>query len=302
MEVLEMSALVPMAELGIEIVDRPAEANVLVVTGGANLKSRLELENAYREIREPRVVIAVGACAATMGIFKGGYAMMGPIDAIIPVNLYIMGCPPRPQVIINALADAFHLNSTDLDALLQTPEGFRGDPHVDHSKCMGCGACVHVCPADAIDLLDRASERVVRFTRQDCIYCASCADVCPSQAVALDYREKPWFRHREASRSEATLTLETCLVCGAPYAPRDQMRWALTKIDETLRMDEAVRAKLRRSVGVCTTCRRTSIAEVRRAKIILASLATQAHARRSAASGEPATPRPHEKGADAVEG
>jgi ech hydrogenase subunit C len=79
-EVLEATALVSLAELGIEIAERPDDANLLVVTGGANVKSKRELEIAYNAIQAPKTVVAVGSCAATMGIFKGGYAMAGPID------------------------------------------------------------------------------------------------------------------------------------------------------------------------------------------------------------------------------
>jgi len=76
-----------MADLGIEVVDKPAEANVLLVTGGSNLKSKRELESTYGALREPRTVVAVGSCAATMGIFKGGYAMTGPIDSIVGAHV-----------------------------------------------------------------------------------------------------------------------------------------------------------------------------------------------------------------------
>ena len=136
-EVLEASTLVSLGELGIEIAERPEDANLLVVTGGSNLKSKRELETAYGAMQAPKSVVAVGSCAATMGIFKGGYSMTGPIDTIIPVNLYIMGCPPRPQAILGALAEALQLKVEGLTGLLRTPEGFRGNPHVDQDKCIG---------------------------------------------------------------------------------------------------------------------------------------------------------------------
>lgn len=272
-EILEISALVPMAELGIEIVERPAEASVLLVTGGSNLKSKRELQSVYGALREPRTVVAVGSCAATMGIFKGGYAMAGPIDAIIPVDLYIMGCPPRPQVILGALADALQLQVEGLGALLRTPRGFRGDPHVDREKCVGCGACAHVCPADAIEIVGDGTERLVRFMRKDCIFCGSCQDVCPSEAVELRVGEKAWFQAKEASTSEARLALRACLLCGAPYAPDAQLNWALRRADEKLALGADHRSDVQRSLNICPQCRRTSISEVRAAKRILVSLA-----------------------------
>jgi Ni,Fe-hydrogenase III small subunit/Fe-S-cluster-containing hydrogenase component 2 len=277
-EVLEISALVPMAELGIEIVDRPEDANVLLVTGGANLKSKRALESAYSAIREPRTVVAVGSCAATMGIFKGGYSMAGPIDAIIPVDVYIMGCPPRPQVILGGLADTLHVKVEGIEALLRTPPGFRGDPHVDQEKCVGCGACAHVCPADAIEFVANGSERLVRFLRKDCIFCASCQDVCPSEAVELRAGDNAWLQGKEASTSEARLPLRACFLCGAPYVPDAQLNWALRRVDEKLELGAADRSRWQRSLNICMSCRRKSIGEVREAKRILAALATRASA------------------------
>ncbi len=275
-ELLEMSALFPLAEAGVEIVEAPTEANVLLVTGGANLKSGQELAAAYQEIQEPRVVIAIGSCAATMGIFKGGYAMSGPIDSIIPVHWYIMGCPPRPQMILKALAEALQLEGEGLAGPLEAPPGFRGDPHVDQSKCMGCGACAHVCPAEAIEIVEESGQRVIRFKRRDCIFCATCQDVCPSQAVELAQREKSWFSDKDASRSEARLSLASCLACGAPYVPTEQVAWAMRKLDGARRMDEALRARVGRSASICPTCRRNSFEEIREAKRILAALAKEA--------------------------
>jgi Ni,Fe-hydrogenase III small subunit/Fe-S-cluster-containing hydrogenase component 2 len=277
-EVLEATTLVSLGELGIEIAERPDDANLLVVTGGANLKSKRELEIAYGALQAPKTVVAVGSCAATMGIFKGGYAMAGPIDTIIPVGLYITGCPPRPQVILGALADALHLNVDGMEELLRTPQGFRGNPHVDQAKCVGCGACAHVCPADAIEIAGRGTERRVRFMHKDCIFCGSCQDVCPSEAVELRAGRKEWFQTKEASLSEASLAVRTCRLCGAAYMPDAQVAWALRRMDETLALGASDRGMVERSLGICMECRRRSIAEVREAKRILASLARGASA------------------------
>jgi ech hydrogenase subunit C len=272
-EVLEATTLVSLGEVGIGIAERADEANLLLVTGGSNLKSKRELESAYSAVQAPKTVVAVGSCAATMGIFKGGYAMTGPIDTIIPVDLYITGCPPRPQVILGALADALHLNVAGMEELLRTPVGFRGHPRVDQDKCVGCGACAHACPADAIEITGNGAECRVRFMHQDCIFCGSCQDVCPSEAVELRAGRKEWSQAKDASVSEARLSVKRCHLCGAPYMPDAQVAWALRRMDEKLALGASDRDGVERSLGVCMQCRRKSIAEVRAAKSVLASLA-----------------------------
>ncbi len=267
-----MASLVPIADLGIAVVDRPEDANVLLVTGGSNLKSRCELEHAFGAMPAPRTVVAIGSCAATMGIFKGGYSMTGPIDGIIPVDLYVMGCPPRPQTILGALADALRLSVEGIEALLQTPHGFRGDPHVDQEKCIGCSACAHVCPADAIEIEDGGTTRVVRFMRQACVFCASCQDVCPTEAVELRSGETAWCRERGGSKSEATLPLAQCEICGSGFIPEAQIAWAMKTVCDKRALAQADSVALQGRLRVCTACRRGRIPEVREAKRLLASL------------------------------
>ena len=273
-EVLGILTLgLPLDELGIKIVDTPQEANTLVITGGVNIKSEAELEETYELIEPPRRVIAIGSCAASIGIFKGGYSMVGPIDEIVPVDLYIMGCPPRPQVIAEALADVLDLSVEGIEPLLKTPEGFRAEPVVNSTNCIGCAACVHSCPAGAIEIGDSGTDRTVKFTYKDCICCATCEEVCPSEAVELIYRNKSWFTDKETATSEASIELKKCLLCGLSFISSKQLDWAMKKVEEKLRIPAEARDRLLKSSSICTDCRRKDIKEVTEAKKTLASLA-----------------------------
>jgi ferredoxin len=207
-----------------------------------------------------------------MGIFKGGYALAGPIDGIVPVDLYVMGCPPRPQTILGALADALQVRVDGIETLLQTPHGFRGDPHVDREKCIGCSACARVCPADAIDIEDGGTTRVVRFMRQACVFCASCQDVCPTEAVELRSGDPAWFREKGASRSEVALPLARCGICGRGFIPEAQIAWAMKTVSDKRTLTEADRFALHGRLSTCTACRRSRIPDVREAKRLLTSL------------------------------
>ncbi len=86
--------------LGVELVPSPRHADVLLVTGTTNPLMRDRLREVYEQMPNPRRVVAVGACALGGGVMKGCYNVGHGIDTVIPVDLYIPGCPPRPEAII----------------------------------------------------------------------------------------------------------------------------------------------------------------------------------------------------------
>lgn len=91
---------------GIELRASAKQADVLVVTGIVNKQNVKRLLNIYGQLAEPKRVVAVGACALTGGIYKGSHAHAGPLDKVIPVTVYVPGCPPRPESIIHGIMEA----------------------------------------------------------------------------------------------------------------------------------------------------------------------------------------------------
>jgi Ni,Fe-hydrogenase III small subunit/formate hydrogenlyase subunit 6/NADH:ubiquinone oxidoreductase subunit I len=89
---------------GIHLVASPRHADMLLVTGPVTRNMEIALRRTYEAAPEPRVVVAVGACGCSGGIFgEGTYAAIGGVDRVLPVDVYIPGCPPRPQAILNGL-------------------------------------------------------------------------------------------------------------------------------------------------------------------------------------------------------
>jgi Ni,Fe-hydrogenase III small subunit/formate hydrogenlyase subunit 6/NADH:ubiquinone oxidoreductase subunit I len=89
---------------GIHFVASPRHADLLLVTGPVTRNMEIALRRTYEAAPEPRVVVAVGACGCSGGIFgEGTYAAVGGVDRVVPVDVYIPGCPPRPQAILNGL-------------------------------------------------------------------------------------------------------------------------------------------------------------------------------------------------------
>ncbi len=88
---------------GIHIVASPRHADMLLVTGPVTRNMEHALRQTYEAVPEPKLVIAMGSCAMSGGIFKGSYAVLGGVDRVIPVDVFIPGCPPRPQAIIQGI-------------------------------------------------------------------------------------------------------------------------------------------------------------------------------------------------------
>ena len=82
----------------------PRHADVMVVTGPVTRQVRDRLIRIYEQMPEPKFVVAVGACACSGGVFRGCYNVYPGLDAVLPVDAYIPGCPPKPEAIINGVA------------------------------------------------------------------------------------------------------------------------------------------------------------------------------------------------------
>jgi len=131
-----------------------------------------------------------------MGIFKGGLLDGRPIDSIVPVDLYISGCPPRAAGDSGPLADApASETSKGWRNSCVPPQGFRGDPHVDEAKCVRLRASAHVCPADAIEIVANGATRRVGSCTRTCIFCVVSGRL-PSEAVSCVPVGRDGFRQR----------------------------------------------------------------------------------------------------------
>src|SRR5437588_10150133 len=88
---------------GLRFVASPRHADVLMVTGPVSKNMREALQRTYDATPDPKWVVAVGDCARDGGIFAGSYAVVGAVAGVIPVDLHISGCPPRPVQLLEGL-------------------------------------------------------------------------------------------------------------------------------------------------------------------------------------------------------
>jgi Ni,Fe-hydrogenase III small subunit len=97
------NAFYDLERFGLHFVASPRHADVLMVTGPVSRNMSEALERTYRATPDPKWVVAVGHCATNGGIFAGSYAVVGGVNAIVPVDLHIAGCPPTPANLLKGL-------------------------------------------------------------------------------------------------------------------------------------------------------------------------------------------------------
>jgi len=88
---------------GIINVGNPLHADILLVTGTVNHRNKSVLVNLYEQMPSPKAIIAIGACGLTGGIFREAYNVIGGVDKVIPVDVYVPGCPAKPEAIIDGV-------------------------------------------------------------------------------------------------------------------------------------------------------------------------------------------------------
>jgi ech hydrogenase subunit C len=107
-----LAALSPMYDVerfGIINTGNPKHADILVITGSVNEQNIEVVKNLYNQMPEPKFVIAVGICATSGCVFRECYNVVGGIDKVIPVDVYVPGCAARPEAIIDGVVTAIGL-------------------------------------------------------------------------------------------------------------------------------------------------------------------------------------------------
>ena len=98
-----LTPLFDVERLGVVNTGNPKHADIFVVTGAVNEQTKDVIRNIYDQMPSPKVVVAVGACACSGGIFARAYNIQGGIDKVLPVDVYVPGCAARPESIIDGV-------------------------------------------------------------------------------------------------------------------------------------------------------------------------------------------------------
>ena len=98
-----LTPLYDVERFGIINVGNPKHADLFLVTGTVNHRNKKVLKNLYDQMPDPKIVVAIGACGLSGGVFREAYNVVGGVDKVIPVDVYVPGCPARPESIIDGV-------------------------------------------------------------------------------------------------------------------------------------------------------------------------------------------------------
>lgn len=120
-----LACLTPMYDVerfGIINCGNPKHADVFLVTGSVNEQNKGIVKQIYEQMPEPKVVVAVGICACSGGVFRDCYNVLGGVDQVIPVDAYVPGCAARPEAIIDAVVKGLGVLQAKRDAMVNAAE------------------------------------------------------------------------------------------------------------------------------------------------------------------------------------
>lgn len=114
-----LTPLYDVERFGIINTGNPKHADILLITGSVNEQNKSVILNLYNQMPDPKVVVAIGICATSGGIFRECYNVSGGIDKILPVDVYVPGCAARPESIIDGVVQGLGVLEKKREALLE---------------------------------------------------------------------------------------------------------------------------------------------------------------------------------------
>ena len=165
--------------LGVVNTGNPKHADIFLVTGAVNEQNQSVIRNLYRQLPEPNVVVAVGACASTGGIFRECYNVSGGVDTILPVDVYQPGCPPRPEAIIDGVVRGLAVleekhqllaSAKDMDQALFARAEKRDAPQILALRKAACQAEIHLYGDDSFPAMQQTLEELEKESDRQMLF------------------------------------------------------------------------------------------------------------------------------------
>ncbi len=115
-----VATLTPMYDperFGVINTGNPKHADILLVTGSVNVRNVSVLKTLYDQMASPKAVVAIGICATSACVFREAYNVLGGVDTVLPVDVYVLGCAARPEAILDGILRATEVLETKYRAL-----------------------------------------------------------------------------------------------------------------------------------------------------------------------------------------
>ena len=114
-------------QIGMLLQGSPKHADILLITGALTKRTHRAVVDIYAQMPSPKAVVAIGSCPASGNVYEGSPLVDGPVDKFIPVDVWVPGCPPRPQLILAGVAQAARLLADGRTASQRKPAGQTGE-------------------------------------------------------------------------------------------------------------------------------------------------------------------------------
>lgn len=164
-------------------VSEKEKPDVIILSGILTKKAEKITEEVIQKNPQAKIIY-IGSCALSGGVFAGSYNQAGPPDKLIAPSLYVAGCPPKPEAILEAIKKATQKKTETTKT--SPPSTFRGKVTYSPSLCIKCLRCVQSCPASALRFSKEKNKLYFEYFENRCIFCGVCEEVCPQKAIKLD--------------------------------------------------------------------------------------------------------------------
>jgi len=225
-----------LSNLEIELVEDIKDANLLVITGPLTARSESFFKDALSKVKKPFVVVGIGTCSISCGIFRDSYAIYGPLDKYVEVDVNIAGCPPRPQSIAQGIAKGIEILQQKysgevipktMDNILEgfeAPQSFRGKMDLNEEACTACRTCETVCPSNAIQITQTEDGYIHKIWHNTCCFCGNCAYFCPTNAIfnTNDFDTAKLQSEKYTDIVDSFIALHECKECGEKFKSATQ--------------------------------------------------------------------------------